>query len=296
MAGYIVEMKQGGDSPPSIIKYGGLSAEQGGTKATASILSKNSGGSRGSEPADDPPIWKAVQIRKSDNNKRAYVQGHLLNHNVHGPGKRFNMTPITYTANANHKTGIEKDVKSRVLDKKQVVFYQVEAVYGGHAASSDYTELKGKSRNPVEDQQLKLMEADRKLCTKFKFTAHQLIPKGKDSYDKGEEFGSKYAPVDNIIPTKKPDLSGTNNSEQLARLSLSSPSSGSHTASEAVLNLPGIGKSRASDLLKNGPYTSWLDVQTRNPGISENLVEEWKNKKNEQGGRMVYLNGDTIWK
>ncbi len=296
MANYIVEMKQGGINPPSVIKYGGLTAEQGGTKATASILSENSGGSKGSEPADDPPIWKAVQIRKSDDNKRAYVQGHLLNHNVHGPGKRFNMTPITYTANANHKTGIEKEVKSRVLDKKQVVFYQVEAVYGGHPASSDYTELKGKNRSPLEDQQLSLMEADRKLCTKFKFTAHQLLPKGKDSFEKGEEFGSKHAPVDNIIPTKKPDLDGTKNVEKLVRLSLSTPSSGSHTGTEAVLKLPGIGKSRASDLLNNGPYSSWLEVQTKNPGISENLISEWKNKKNEQGGRMVYLNGATVWK
>jgi hypothetical protein len=65
----------------------------------------------------------------NDENKRAYVQGHLLNHNVYGPGKRFNMTPITYHANDEHKRGIEKDIKDLVLynSTPEVVYYQITA-------------------------------------------------------------------------------------------------------------------------------------------------------------------------
>jgi|GEM_PF-685871 len=196
--------------PPSRIRYGSLVNGGGGTVAEAEVLSYNSGGSVGTEPADNPPIYQAVTNRKNDNNAKAYVQGHLLNHNVHGPGKRFNMTPITYTANDRHKRGIEKEVKERVLGTgdygdKQVIYYKVEAVYGTHEASSDYTTLKdNNSRNNLEQTQFEMMEADRKLCTEFKFQAHQLEPNGEGSFKKGEDFGSKYQAVKNEIPKKAP--------------------------------------------------------------------------------------------
>lgn len=192
--------------PASIIKYGPLTAEQGGTKAEATILSKNSGGSRGTTPRDNPPIWTAVKHRKSDENKRAYVQGHLLNHNVHGPGKRFNMTPITYKANSEHKVGIEKEIKSLVNDKNNptVVYYKVTVEYKGHPDSPDFKALKAipiNQRTKKQIKQLAMMKADRKLATQFSFIARTLVFKN-NIYVKGKSIS--YSPVKNEIPKKKP--------------------------------------------------------------------------------------------
>jgi len=49
-----------------------------------------------------------------------YIKGHLLNHNIGGPGKDFNMFPITGSANGEHLRAVEKDVKSWVLGGDKV--------------------------------------------------------------------------------------------------------------------------------------------------------------------------------
>jgi len=210
MADHIKDIDIQSELPPSRVKYGSLTKEQGATKAEALVLSYNSGGSVGTEPSDNPPVNEAVKDRKNDHNSKAYVQGHLLNHNVHGPGKRFNMTPITYTANDEHKRGIEEEVKNRVLgkgpySKKQVIFYKVTADYGNHAESPDYVKLKNNEpRSDKEQKQFEMMEADRKLCTGFKFEAHQLTPKDDGTFKKGTDFGKNYKAVKNEIPKKAP--------------------------------------------------------------------------------------------
>lgn len=44
--------------------------------------------------------------------KNKYVKGHLLNHDLGGPGLFFNLFPITNYANSEHKTKVEMPVKS----------------------------------------------------------------------------------------------------------------------------------------------------------------------------------------
>ncbi len=210
MAGYIKIIAQGltGTTPPSELDYGSLTQGQGGKRATARILSQDGGGSVGTVPRDNPPIWLAVKSRKSDEQKRAYVQGHLLNHNVHGPGKRFNMTPITYKANAEHKVGIEKEIKERVLDKGQVVYYQVTAVYGTHTKSPAYQALvalaEAGQASEKDARKLTMMEADRKLCTRFELKAHRLEEENGSWVKASTDQIKKYPNVENKIPTKEP--------------------------------------------------------------------------------------------
>ena len=90
------------------------------------------------------------------------MQGHLLNH-VHGPRVSTKFS-ITYTANSDHKLGIEEKMKTLVLMKKKAVYYKIHAVYGAHPDSPAFLQLKNKSeaeRTDLETGQLKLMEADR---------------------------------------------------------------------------------------------------------------------------------------
>lgn len=57
-----------------------------------------------------------------------YVRGHLLNDNVGGPGKDFNLFPITADANGKHERSIESHVKQWVNVDKHWVDYEVNVV------------------------------------------------------------------------------------------------------------------------------------------------------------------------
>ncbi|HEX7817341.1 DUF4157 domain-containing protein [Dyella sp.] len=54
-----------------------------------------------------------------------YIKGHLLNHNVGGPGEDYNLFPITASANSAHHSHVEKTVKKWILKDKQKVDYTV---------------------------------------------------------------------------------------------------------------------------------------------------------------------------
>ncbi|MCP3902777.1 MAG: DUF4157 domain-containing protein [Planctomycetes bacterium] len=297
MAGLLSIIVGSANLPPTIVKYGALSAEQGGTEAEARVLSQNSGGSQGSEPADGPPIWTAVKDRRSDGDKRAYVQGHLLNHNVHGPGKRFNMTPITYKANAEHKVGIEKKIKELVLDEAKVVYYRVTAKYDGHPGSPDYLSLKKKpaeQRSIEEKDALAAMEADRKLCTEFQFKAHVLEEENGEYTKAGEAIS--FDPVKNVIPTKTPSADGSVRATVLERLAINSPGD---KPVDAFRSLPEVGDKRARAIESNRGqgYSTWNDLIERNKdeGVTERMVDVWKRRRTDDGKAFVTLSGETIW-
>lgn len=58
-----------------------------------------------------------------------YVRGHLLNDNLHGPGKWKNMTPLSVKGNKNHLNTTETLLKE-VVESKQVIKYVITANYG----------------------------------------------------------------------------------------------------------------------------------------------------------------------
>ncbi|HLP54709.1 MAG TPA: DNA/RNA non-specific endonuclease [Fluviicola sp.] len=59
-------------------------------------------------------------------NQNKYVRGHLLNDNLGGEGKPYNLFPITANANKEHERVIESKVKNWVNDEKQWVYYHVK--------------------------------------------------------------------------------------------------------------------------------------------------------------------------
>jgi hypothetical protein len=93
----------------------------------ADPLSINPGGNAGSEPHDESPLWKKVNQRPM-----TYIRGHLLNHNLHGPGEDKNLIPITRSANSTMSSGPETAVKKAILIENKVVKYTVVAVFGKH--------------------------------------------------------------------------------------------------------------------------------------------------------------------
>ncbi|WCT10371.1 eCIS core domain-containing protein [Mucilaginibacter jinjuensis] len=96
---------------------------------TAQPLSFNPGPYSGSEPSSSgaTELWEKVKVRQG-----SYVQGHLLNHHVHGSGGlKENLVPIRGPFNTQMETNVETVVKNRVIGNKEVLYYRVEAVFGG---------------------------------------------------------------------------------------------------------------------------------------------------------------------
>jgi hypothetical protein len=163
----------------------------GGTRATAKVLSSLH--EAGSQPSDDADIWKDLgEGEQSVRTRKSYVQGHLLNHNLGGPGLRQNLTPINKKANSAHLHVVEKDIKRMVLQEKKVVFYEVKAVYktqpGKPKPMAKLEEAKAKtgSLSTQEEQSLLQYQAEQKLAVGFEYSAHELQRTAENKWEKVE--------------------------------------------------------------------------------------------------------------
>ncbi|MCP4289272.1 MAG: hypothetical protein GY792_33435, partial [Gammaproteobacteria bacterium] len=63
------------------------------------------------------PHWSKLRQRKHGGGSY-YVRGHLLNHNLGGPGNTWaNLTPLTQKANQDHHADFESRVKRAVNEE-----------------------------------------------------------------------------------------------------------------------------------------------------------------------------------
>ncbi len=141
--------------PPSVIQYGSLTSQGGATMMNASVLSKNT--PKGSDVGDYATIWD-----KANRRQWANVQGHLLNQKLGGPGRSFNLAPITRSANKQHQLQVEDPIKDAV-GQDQVVRYRVDVVYGKHPTRTTQQQIADRlaagSPNEIEDKtKLEIME------------------------------------------------------------------------------------------------------------------------------------------
>lgn len=100
-----------------------------------------------------------------------YVRGHLLNDNVGGPGKDFNLFPITADANGKHERSIESHVKQWVNVDKHWVDYEVNVVginyklddyYGNNYINSFFV---CKASLLAPNMANKLVETNNRICS-----------------------------------------------------------------------------------------------------------------------------------
>ena len=161
--------------PASVINYSPVRAlDDGGMGANASVLTPKH--PEGTEPQDNPKIWTALG---SLIGKKNYVQGHLLNHNLGGEGRRFNLTPINKKANADHLRKIEKTVKEKVNKNKKIVSYKVDVEYGTHPDKPQRmkdleTAMATRKLNPGEEIELQEFQAEQRLATALRFEMSEL--------------------------------------------------------------------------------------------------------------------------
>lgn len=166
-------------TPASVITFGSVNSLGGATNAEASILSKEH--PPGSAPRDYAPIWENLADLGSGLNKKVrkdwYVQGHLLNENLGGPGMRFNLTPITKQANNDHKAEVETGIKKKVNNEGLVLYYVVtpKPAWGTSLKITRLDELEKKnSPTKKEESEIESLKALRKLTRGFECRAYEL--------------------------------------------------------------------------------------------------------------------------
>lgn len=150
----------GADQPSTRPVYGPLNSAQYGTSATVLRLTNNRdfvGGTPSRSLHTD--AYRRLNQRR-DGGRSYYVLGHLLNHNIGGPGNTWsNLTPLSQGAN-NSRTdsmlhGFEKHVKDAVdapdPAARKVVNFIVTANYGMPSRDADARTALERARAAAND-------------------------------------------------------------------------------------------------------------------------------------------------
>jgi len=145
--------------PHTVVTWGGVTSEAFGTSFNAKLLSsKYVSGQEADKETKAVYGWDIARGRKmfaeSGNITSVYVKGHLLNGNLGGKANASNLTPITITANNDHKDKVETHVKNIVIDQNKVANYEVVAMYDKHAARTGL-----KAKYEADNRELKVLQS-----------------------------------------------------------------------------------------------------------------------------------------
>lgn len=108
-----------------------------GKHLIVSPLSLDPGGLVGSEPTYTTGLGALLKL----NYPNYIVEGHLLNHKLHGPGNvSWNLTPIAKQTNSEMNSKFERFAKKHILGEGKVVKYEVEVEYGKNLDAGIYSD------------------------------------------------------------------------------------------------------------------------------------------------------------
>ncbi|MDV7144024.1 DUF4157 domain-containing protein [Tropicimonas sp. TH_r6] len=103
--------------------------DAGHKQVTALPLTFIPGDEKGSSPSEDPPGYDYARRINTAEGKTVWIRGHLLNDNVHGPGKARNMVPIPQSTNRLMESKAESDLKRRVHSQKEQLYFRATATF-----------------------------------------------------------------------------------------------------------------------------------------------------------------------
>lgn len=134
-------------------------------------------GPAGTGPDNKSAWWPYFQKRHQIRNNY-WVQGHLLNDNIHGPGEPKNLVPITGTLNTNMLGIVERFVKTAVSNSK-VIYYEVKAHWEG-ATQQELFESSQKT-HLMQQMAMHQMDAIQTESVAMKIAEAKKFPKRKIS-------------------------------------------------------------------------------------------------------------------
>jgi hypothetical protein len=92
--------------------YGDSTAVRGATRMSV-VLGPSAGNPTNYGSGPDPNTPTVMRgLLDGEHNGHGWIAGHLLNDNLGGPGKRWNLTPLTTAGNKNHLNGCEARIKN----------------------------------------------------------------------------------------------------------------------------------------------------------------------------------------
>lgn len=130
------ESEAAGKAAISTVRWDGLTPWGAGTGVTLTM--RPGGIPAGSQPKSDPTWIKTVEGHLGPGgNTSIYVRGHLLNHNIGGPGLDYNMVPLTGKAAKRAGGNDANDVHLNVIEKEAKATW--DAVRGGRLGRAEYS-------------------------------------------------------------------------------------------------------------------------------------------------------------
>ncbi|HHI92168.1 MAG TPA: DUF4157 domain-containing protein [Gammaproteobacteria bacterium] len=211
---FMVALKDASKHKDTRIEYGGLQNGSTGKQATAFPLTIK--GENGSGVSTSNEVWEAVRLRKKGNSTY-YIQGHLINNNLHGKGSnKANLAPITRSANADHSERVEEKVKDYVWNREEknpegkAAKYSVTARYDTHSvgllAMNDKID-KFTTSADVRRQLRRIVAAEQMLPTAFECRAEKVNRDGDVYRETGETIiGEPVVTIPSRIPDTVPQI------------------------------------------------------------------------------------------
>ena len=224
-------------------------ARVGGFGSSVTVLKLTDEHGKGGEPTVEDGDWQVLR-KRLDGKGTYYVRGHLLNHNLGGPGNTWdNLTPLTQNANNRASDSMLKTFEKPIKDATKegsAINFAVTVTYGrSHPLASKVAKYE-KSGDPEVKMVGKIVKAE-------KFVPKSLRCKGSQIDAKGN-IGSVVAQttVENVIQDRFDDYFLTGESKQIFKI---------NGASAADLQkLYGIDKATATAIASKGPYESFDQV------------------------------------
>ena len=173
----------GGDLPKWLTPdYGGPNSAGFGTSMKIKILTRQDMPA-GSEPTQAPQtVYDKLNKRRKAGGSFYYVRGHLLNHNIGGPGEWNNMTPLTLSGNHQHEAQVELLVKAGVKSGA-IMEYNVKPTYVKRGGSIGLIAeaRKGRTVQGMQDIQ-DIVQAEDFVPEKLEINARRMERSGPDSF------------------------------------------------------------------------------------------------------------------
>ncbi|MGH1437184.1 MAG: eCIS core domain-containing protein [Lewinella sp.] len=194
-----------GEQPATEVDFDSTTKEKAtvATTMTATVLSKvaRKSGDSGSSPTQEKHTLFDKLILRKEGARSYYVRGHMLNDNLHGPGKWYNMTPLSQKGNKAHLKSAEKAVK-RAVQSGSVVNYKVEADYGRGDLSVTKAKLKEKGIDEAKhDDIMAIRSAEQHVPTKLTVSATLLVKDNKGKFTKESKVLLSSKPITNEVDT-----------------------------------------------------------------------------------------------
>ena len=201
-----------GDLPETKITYNSstIGGDVMGRYMEAKLLTKKGPG--GSVPTSRRHKVFDSLLKRRKGGSSYYVRGHLLNHNVHGPGVWKNMTPLSKEGNRLHESGAESKVKTAV-NSGAIVYYSVKPVYGRGALNK---------LNDAEPAVNEIRSAEKHVPTGLEVEANLLKPKTENFKTKESLVPKKV--IKNPVDTAPGSYQLTSSPKERVILTKDSPS------------------------------------------------------------------------